>query len=153
MVGDETVVRRFSVTLISSGLWLHVKRQRHFGDEVEVLIVITVGKGPSSCARLTPGLVLLLVGLGLTFLSCSLVASILFEISSCKTLPARLFLQDNSLLSSTEMPRERRCGVMYYDECDDTPTSPVSLLSCGAPSYLFKRLRLCFTFNLQKLEV
>lgn len=32
MVGEETVVRRFSVTLISLGLWLHIKCQRSIGD-------------------------------------------------------------------------------------------------------------------------
>jgi hypothetical protein len=32
MVGDETVVRRFSVTSISLGVWLHAKYQHYVGD-------------------------------------------------------------------------------------------------------------------------
>lgn len=32
IVGDETVVRRFSVTLISVDLWLHAKCQ-HYGED------------------------------------------------------------------------------------------------------------------------
>lgn len=37
MTGDETVVRRFSVTLISSVLWLHTKCQHYIRDQLKVL--------------------------------------------------------------------------------------------------------------------